>query len=294
MRKLLLYLIIVCSIIPECWANEKKKEDLYSQLNRAIIRLEHVEFVKKEASETPLQQLKPNGTGFFVQYDRKLFVVSARHVVEQPYDLQARVECMNNVSKQKEVILLKLYRDKWIFHPEVVDEDTHHVDVAAMRIKWIKDRSIKHFSYYKDLPDKESKNNFPEKDPVPPRAILVFGFPIDIGFELLAQRPFGRSGIISMQTGKKFLRMNLKGVTKLAEERCYLIDAEIFPGNSGSPVINQTSFSDPRLKLLGLISAANFRLDFAVVEPVSRIRETIELAKDKSIDNLNFWFPLQN
>jgi hypothetical protein len=137
---------------------------------------------------------------------KKLFIVSARHVVEKPYDLQARVECLNKISNKKEIILLKLKKEDWEFHPEVVDEDTHNVDVAVMRIKWIRDRSIKHFSYYKELSEKGSKNNFPEKDPVPPRNILVFGFPFDIGFELVEQRPFGRSGIISMQTGKKLLK----------------------------------------------------------------------------------------
>ncbi len=294
MRKLILYLVIIFSIIPKCWANENEKEGLYSQLCRAIIRLEHIENVEKEGSETPVPELKPNGTAFFVQYEEKLFVVSARHVVEKPYDLQARVECLNRISNKKESLLLKLKKEDWEFHPEVVDEDTHNVDVAVMGIKWIKDRSIKHFSYYKESSDKASKNHFPENDPVPPRSILVFGFPLDIGFKLAIQRPFGRSGIISMQTGKKFLKINRSGVNKFAEERCYVIDAEIFPGNSGSPITNQTSFSDPKLKLLGLISAANFKLDFAIVEPVSRIRETIEIAKDKNIDQRECWFLVHN
>jgi len=55
----------------------------------------------------------------------------------------------------------------------------------------IKNREIKAFLYE---PESES-NLLPLEDPVPPQAVLVFGFPLDIGFNLLEQRPFGRLGI---------------------------------------------------------------------------------------------------
>jgi V8-like Glu-specific endopeptidase len=295
MKKLLLLSLLSLQFLNSIsWAEENKKEDLYSQLNRAIIRLEHIEIIHQEGSAKIITKNKPDGTGFFVMSEGKLFVVSARHVVEQPYDLHARVECINNISNQKEVILLKLKRNNWVFHPKHADKDSHYVDVAAMRIKWIKDRSVKNFSYRQKDSEKNDKNHFPENDPVPPRRILVFGFPMDIGFDLLEQRPFGRSGIISMQTGKKFLKVNINGENKLAEERCYVIDAETFPGNSGSPIINQTSFTDRKLQLLGLISASNLKMDFAIAEPVSRIRETIDLAKDQNVENLNCWLPVGN
>lgn len=271
------------------FSEEKNKEDLYSQLNRGIIRLEHVETIKKEGADKAETINKPDGTGFFVQSSKKLFVVSARHVVEQSYDLHSRVECLNKTTNKKEIILLKLKKQNWIFHPENGDNESHYVDVAATRINWIRDRSIKYFSYTQKKSSEEALNNFPDQDPIPPRKILVFGFPLSIGFEILEQRPFGRAGIISMQTGKKFLRMNIKGANKLAEERCYIIDAEIFPGNSGSPIINQTSLIDSKLQLLGLISASNIQMDFAIAEPVSRIRETIEIAKNQKINNLNCW-----
>jgi len=280
-----------CILLPVwfVWAEEKGREDLYSQLNRAIIRLEHLEAIQQEGSPNVIRQNKPDGTAFFVQSGRSLFVVSARHVVEQAYDLHARVESLNTKSGEKEVILLKLPRNRWVFHHETGDKDTHPVDVAAMRIRWIKDRSIRYFTY--ELPDSETKdkNQLPLEDPLPPRRILVFGFPLDIGFKLLEQRPFGRGGIIAMRTGKKFLRMNLKGVDKFAEERCYIIDIEAFPGNSGSPIMNEPSLTDSRIQLLGLLSATNQKMDFAVVEPVSRIREVLDLARDQKDEEIKFW-----
>jgi len=220
---------------------------------------------------------------------RGLFVVSARHVVEQSYDLHARVECLNVKSGKKEVIILKLPRARWIFHTINGDKDTHYVDVAAMRIRWIKERTIKHFTY--ELPDSESKdrNQLPTEDPSPPRKILVFGFPLDIGFQLLEQRPFGRAGIISMRTGKKFLKMKIGKANKFAEERCFVIDAEAFPGNSGSPVLTQTSLTDPKLQLLGLLSASDQSMDFGVVEPVSRIREVLDQAKKQKDEDIEYW-----
>ena len=267
----------------------KEKEDFYSQLNRTVIRLEHFEVVQQEGSQNIITQNKPDGTAFFVQNEGSLFVVSARHVVEQLYDLHARVECMNTNTSEKEVILLKLPRKRWIFHSEKGDKDTHFVDVAAMRIKWIKERTIKHFSYEYSDSERKDKNQLPSDDPIPPRRILVCGFPRDIGFELLEQRPFVRAGIIAMQTGKKFLKMDMKGANKFAEEKCYVIDAEAFPGNSGSPILNQTSLTDRKLQLLGLLSASNQNMDFAVVEPVSRIREVLDLARKQNVDDMNCW-----
>ncbi|MFH2012642.1 MAG: trypsin-like peptidase domain-containing protein [Pseudomonadota bacterium] len=293
--KRVIWVATFCMLLPAwfVWAEEKGKEDFYSQLNSAIIRLEHFVSVQQEGLPNAIKQNKPDGTAFFVKSGKGLFVVSARHVVEQPYDLHARVECLNMKSGQKEVIFLKLPRNRWVFHSESGDKDTHPVDVAAMQIKWIKNRAIRCFSYEPPESEAKDKNQLPSADPLPPRRILVFGFPLDIGFKLLEQRPLGRSGIIAMKTGKKFLRMNYKGVDKFAEERCYVIDVKAFPGNSGSPIMNEPSQTNPRIQLLGLLSATSQKMDFAVVEPVSRIREVLDLARDQKNEDINFWLVIK-
>ena len=259
-----------------CFADEKKTETLYSQLNRAIVRLEHIERIIQEGSKKILIKNISDGTAFFVYREKFLFIVSARHVVDKPYDLHARVQCKNRKSDKIEEVLLLLPRLAWIYHNNIGDKDTNYVDVASMKINWIKDRSIKFFHYEPNDSENKNKNQLPYKDPDPPHPILVFGFPSDIGFKLREQKALGRCGIISMKTEKEFLK--LKG--KYIEERCCLIDTRMFSGNSGSPVINQPRLGDSKQKLLGLVIATSNTLDFGIIEPVSRIRETVDLAKD--------------
>jgi len=283
---LFLLFIMVLSFI--CFAIEQteEKEDLYWQLSRAVIRLEHSEKTLKEGSDEVINTNVPNGTAFFVRSGGDLFVVTARHVVENDYDLHARVQCKNKVTGDSEVILLKMKRDKWVFHPKDESIDTNYVDVAVMKIEWIPGRGTKHFRY--ELPNTEeaNKNQLPFEDPLPPGSILIFGFPLDIGFKLSEQKPLGRLGIVSMVTGKKFLKME-NG--KYAEEKAVLIDSNMFPGNSGSPVIKQLLPFASEIKLLGLVIATNERMNYALIEPVSRIRETIETAKE-SPKNIDCWF----
>jgi hypothetical protein len=288
--KKLLYVITICLLLSPATIAANggtKKEAFYEQISRGIIRLEHYEKVIKEGSNIPESRNVPDGTGFFIGSETELYVVSARHVVEKDYSLHARVQCKHKKTGNMEVIYLTLPRERWIFHPDKGDKDTHYVDVAAQKIRFIKDRTVKCFRYEpKDSKDFK-ENQLPLEDAIPPQPILVFGFPGDIGFQLLEQRPFGRSGIIAMLTGKEFLKVN---ATKFAEKRCNLIDAEIFPGNSGSPVINQMNILDREPKLLGIVIASNSRMDFAVMEPVSRIREVLDLAKEQSTEGLSCWF----
>lgn len=258
-------------------ADEKEKEQLYDQLCRGVVRLEHFESVEQEGSTNIIKRNVADGTAFFVRSGKELFIVSARHVVEKPHDLHPRVQCKNRNTGEFEVVCLELPRDKWVFHNNSGDNDTHYVDVAVMKISWIRDRSIKGFRYEPEGSTEHEKNRLPLEDPNPPQPILVFGFPSDLGFKLLEQKPFCRLGVVSMKTGKEFLKLN---PTKFVEERCCLIDAPMFGGNSGSPVMNQLRFGDSRLRLLGLVIATNNMLDFGIIEPVSRIREALDLAKD--------------
>lgn len=276
---MLVSLILIC--VSVCAGrDEKEKESFYAQLNRSVIRLEHNEKTHREKASEILIKNVPDGTAFFIRSVNSLYVVSARHVVEKPYDLHARVQCRNRKTLKNVVFLLELPRTKWVYHNNIGDVDTRFVDVAVMKIPLIKEHSIKYFRYeLKDSNDYD-KNQLPLEDPEPPQPILVFGFPSNIGFKLLEQIPMGRSGIISMRTGKKFLKIDSK---KFAEERCCIIDASMFPGNSGSPVMNQRSIFGLKPRLLGLVIATSDKLDFGIIEPASRIRETLDLARDKSV-----------
>lgn len=283
--KKIITVIIILLFTPLANA-EENKEDFYEQISRAVIRLEHIERIKKEGSNIIETRNISDGTAFFVASGKSLCLVSARHVVEKNHNLHARVRCKNKITQDIEVILLKIPRTRWIFHNSTGDDNTTYVDVAVQKIDWIKDRTIKYFRFEPKGSNDFDKNQLPYEDSLPPTSILSFGFPMNIGFELLEQRPFGRAGIIAMITGKEFLRLE---DGKFAEERCSILDLEMFPGNSGSPVINKMDISDPNPKLLGLIVATNLRMNYAIMEPVSRIIEVLDLAKDQSTENINFW-----
>ena len=256
----------------------EEKEPLYLQLRRAVIRLEHFEVVQQEGATNLIPRNIPDGTAFFVASCNEWYLVTARHVVDKPHNLRSRVECKNLITDALEVIMLHLPRGKWVFHPNSGDKHTYPVDVAVMKLNRIIERSIKCFRYEPAGSKDEAENQLPEKDVDPPQPILVFGFPVDIGFNLLEQRPMGRSGIISMTTGKEFLKLQ---DGRFAEERACIVDVPMFPGNSGSPVMNQLRITDSKLRLLGLVTAANNNLSFGIMEPASRIREAIDEARDQ-------------
>jgi hypothetical protein len=177
--------------------------------------------------------------------------------------------------------LLELPHRDWVYHPNDGDKDTHCVDVAAMKICVPRAHIPKLFQYEPADPNMKQNNQLPSVDAQPPEPILVFGFPSVIGFELLEQRPIVRLGVISMSAGKEFLTVEMGGSKKFVEERCCLIDARMFTGNSGGPVMNQPRLGNSKARLLGLVVATNRNLDFGVIEPVSRIRETLDVAKSR-------------
>lgn len=285
MKRIILIALIILFFAFQSNADEKK-ENFYEQISRAVIRLEHFEQIKREGSDTIETKNVSDGTAFFVASGKDLYLVTARHLADKNYDLHARVRCRNELSSKMEVILLKVPKERWMFHNLIGDDNTNYVDVAVQKIEWIKDRTIKFFRFEQKESENFKKNQLPFEDPSPPKSILSFGFPRTIGFELLEQRPFGRSGIIAMVTGKEFLKLT-NG--KFAEEKTIILDLDMFPGNSGSPVINEMVFGDSKPKLLGLIVATNLKMNYAIMEPVSRIIETLDLAKEQSKKNINFW-----
>lgn len=276
-----------------CFAEDnknKKQESFYSQIKRCVVRLEHSVKFLEEGSETPKENIISDGTAFFVKYKQYLYIVTARHVVEKDYDLHARVPVIykpgEEDKEQQEIVLMKLPKIGWIFHSEGEDAKSRFVDIAVMKIYPVKDRNIVHFVYLGKDDPKPEENQLPENDSIPPQEITIFGFPTDIGFELQEQRPFGRRGIISFVAEDKFIK-DSEG--KYFETRCFITDAEAFPGNSGSPVVNVPSIFKNKVELLGLIIATNNKQNFSIGEPVSRIREVLEYADKDTREPLKVW-----
>ena len=268
----------------EC--QQEEKESFYSKSNRLILRLEHHERVPEEGWDKFNERSKADGTAFFIQWADELYVITARHVAEQGHDLRAKVWSKRLNSGEIKMIFLHLPKSRWAYHPNQGDAETRSVDVAAMKINWLEGHQVMTFLYEGEGPKEGKDNQLSFQDPEPPQPVLVFGFPSEIGFELTEQRPLGRAGIVSMVAGKKFIKME----GKFLEERSCLIDIQAFPGNSGSPVINQfhPGAASP-IKLLGVLVGTNPKRHYAVIEPASRIRETLEIARRQSLEGLSFW-----
>ena len=244
--------------------SQEQKESFYSKSNRLILRLEHWE---KASGPGGKNGSKPDGTAFLVQWRNELYVVTARHVVEKGHDVYAKVWVKNNRTGTVEMVFLNLPKDRWVYHPKGAQEDTRCVDVAVMKITWLRGYEVMTFLYDAEAGAENRGNQLPLKDPEPPEPVLVFGFPSEIGFELTEQRPLGRAGIVSMIAGTKFIKME----GKFVDEKACLVDIEAFPGNSGSPVINQFHpAGNSEIQVLGLLIGTNPKRHYAMIEPVSR------------------------
>ena len=257
---------------------QEQQESFYAQSARCVIRLEHKEEVKKEGQTNPTTQRVWDGTGFFVQTAEALYVVTASHVAKKDYDLHARVPVLLPVTGKVQVMELRLPRERWVHHPQVGSASTRGVDVAVMRIPQLPIGQLVVLQYCPQNCPEKAFNQL-DKDPEPPLQVMVFGFPLDIGLQLKEPRPMGRQGIVALRADEEFIQVE----GKFAERRAFLVDAKIFPGNSGSPIVAIPPLSD-RVHLVGLVIAANPNLDFAVAEPVSRIRETVDRAKNEPAD----------
>src|ERR1017187_10287187 len=116
---------------------QPSKENFYTQAQRLVIRLERL---------LPSGDYAPVGTGFFVRNDEdSLFVVTARHIASLGADLRARVPTVMNATGKTDVVELKLPLTGWICHANTGDDKTFPVDVAVMRIFYVKDRGITTF-----------------------------------------------------------------------------------------------------------------------------------------------------
>lgn len=249
-----------------------KDESLYHQLARAIIRLED------PATGTP------QGTAFFANHasdDRFYYLVTARHVVEARRVLRARVSSQRKDTGKTEIIELSIPGETWFFHstdPRTVavgdsTETLFPVDVAIAKVPGIKERRLRTIGYCSGECVGETKHQFLDEDPQPPRRILVWGFPVTLGFTLEEQRPMARLGLVALVADQPFIRTE----KVLRDDRVLLLDAAIFPGNSGGPIFDYPALGNS-IRLAGLVSATNTSLSFAIAEPVSRIAEAMDVA----------------
>jgi V8-like Glu-specific endopeptidase len=284
------YILFLAFPFPSLAEAVSKEQDMvYDKFSRAIIKLKHDERVHITDSNKIKTNVIPDGTAFLLYSRNDLFVVSARHVVDKDYDLYANVKAKNSETGAIKNFLLKLPRYNWVYHPDQGNENTHYVDVAVMKIGLLPGHELFAFQYSPQWLNTVDFTSHKQRTPLP---VLICGFSGEKGFQLSETRPLSRLGIIPAfkDNSKSFKISN----GKFVEHKAFLIDAEISGGNSGSPVFQPAHplFFRNDMRIIGLVIGADESMGLAIVEPASRIGETLDLAEKRSGKNHGFWFGL--
>lgn len=247
----------------------------YEGVSRTVVRLEHADVISRQGQRSPKIKPVSDGTAFIVRFHEVSFLISARHVVEKDYDLFSRITILDSTKTHNYVKKLHLPKNSWVFHPSEHTDSIRAVDIAVCKLP----SATEFDGTYKYI----SESTFSDSDPTPPLRVVAFGFPGALGFELSKQRPMGREGIVSLTAEEPYIKLD----GKYMNEKVAVLDMEMFPGNSGSPVFTEGIVEELegnkrvllfQLKLSGLIIATNLERDYSIMEPISSIQECLEHA----------------
>jgi hypothetical protein len=252
------------------------------------------------------------GTGFFVNWNNDLYVITARHVADVKNDLIGVIRLKNKKTNETILFKISLPQNNWVFHPNIENDDYCSVDIAVMKINQLENYEIVAFIYDKDFLnksyiDKMLNQAFDSKS----KYILQsynwlsdwFGSKIKNGFTHLTPT-FTLIVIENKLYQQKNLENKVLNISsnKFFEEETIFVKGTMFHGNSGAPVIDLSPFENPKNKLFGVFIALEevkiqnniLPLGIACIEPVYRIIETIECLNNKveGKSNFNFWNPL--
>lgn len=261
----------------------------YRTTPRTVIRLE-----VREPGPGESLVAKPAGSGFLVEFAETLFLVTARHLVEPVAELWSRIAYRQGAGGEVKVAELRVPRRTWVLHPSdrrrlylrgrgrtVVEP----VDVAVAKLPWPEGVLLEPLRYC-PRSCRAGSHQFAAGDPEPPAEVLMVGYPADLGFELREPRPMVRFGVVAMATTEPALKY--LGSTSYANARALALDLRSFAGNSGSPVFRAAGFEEAPI-LIGLISAGDAELDYAIAEPVSRVVEALEWAARSEVSTQGAW-----
>lgn len=215
-----------------------------------------IEQLSQEEANQPRRRLEPIATGFIVRYQRLNVFITCRHCLVKQEDTYITT----NSKKEQKVIakplsdILETPNVSLCFHPNA------KIDLVAMPFP-VMPESDDILAVPSDL--FEDSENFSEGDD-----IFFLGFPLGITTQGKI-KPLVRSGIVSLKE----------------EKNAFLIDANVFPGSSGSPVFLKPSVIDWKTmtigkvrppRLIGILSGCVTYSDEAVSRQTGRTRVTFE------------------
>jgi hypothetical protein len=230
----------------------KKEKPGMSTVNKALFSVVRVEAYQRETGITQ-NALLWGATGFLYEnFNKELFLVTNKHVVwdqregYRPDFLLIYIRSKREVWSKTKPVRLELRTDvqkKWKGHSD------RRIDIAALPLD------------YKDLPEDMVALPLSHTDILPKEynfalgsQALVLGFPKGAFYDEFSNFPIARIATIATLP---WLAFNKKP--------CFLIDAKLQEGMSGSPVVSmpraiyekdgKATYNDVRCYLMGIFSS---------------------------------------
>lgn len=207
----------------------------------------------------------PHGTGILVRIENTYMLVTCKHIVVNPNTkeyykgLQMWVNRVDNTVSKKDIDAIHTqFNLRWFFHTD------ENVDIAISPIAIeegqddIKTMPFESFEDFSLIPLGED--------------IFFLGYPHGLGIENVPKlSPLVRTGIVALKLGNK----------------TFFIDANVYPGSSGSPVFYKPSIAQKEkttinigklrdLKMLGIVSDNLSSIEEAISKRTGRTRAVFE------------------
>jgi len=182
--------------------------------------------------ETKIDQVRPAGSASLIQYQGSIYVVSAKHVIE---NLRNPVITFNNlqggITGRKTSDLTEHLGYRWISHPDpnvdiaIIPFGT---DISIDDILAIDERLLYNYEQIYDGED-----------------IFFMGFPLSLSSRQKIT-PVIRQGCIALKFDEETRIEDI-----IYPKKTFIIDGQVSSGNSGSPVFRKPSFIDMANRSIG-------------------------------------------
>ncbi|HCM41779.1 MAG TPA: hypothetical protein DIS66_00485 [Candidatus Omnitrophica bacterium] len=206
--------------------------------------------------------------GFFLKKESetsnlyRVVLVTNRHVFEGKKQVFLRFNLNAGISKAYQVALEDQHGKKWLAHKNP------NVDLAVLRINfnWLKNDEKASCAFIQEE-NFAYAETIKEKEILPGESVFALGFPLGLA---------GDAQNYVIVKGGVIARLD----EEIIQRKCaFIIDSNIFPGNSGGPVILKTDMNHlkntkpiEKAYLMGVISSyINYR-DVAVSQQTQQVR----------------------
>jgi len=237
--------------------------------------------------ETQLENGISIGTAFIVLYESKnrqyLFLVTNKHVVQDSISGKfffTKSDGSSPLIGQKFEIIVPNFEKEWFVHPN------NNIDIAIMPLgsllKRIEEQGQK--VYYRAIPLSSILSKEQESNLTALEEIIFIGYPSGI-YDTTNLLPIIRKGITATP-----IQIDYEG------KPLFLIDAAVFRGSSGSPVLiyNQGSYGTPkglvigttRILFLGILSQVMIQEEKGTIDFVEIPTRKVPIVKTEQMLNL--------